>query len=68
MNVDLIAQTIDSSGAAVLFGTIVLVSFGLVILAILCGLLILRAVWRWLMRWTWNGVVRSTERKAINGR
>jgi hypothetical protein len=65
MNGDLITQTIDSAGASVLFVVIVLVSFALVMVLIAAGLLILRGIWRWLMRWTWNDVIVRTERRAL---
>jgi hypothetical protein len=65
MNVDMLLQATDSAGAAVLFGIIVLVSFALIILLILIGLLILRAVWRWLTRYSFNNVVVFVERKAL---
>lgn len=46
-------------------GVIVLVSFGLLLLAMLFFLLAVRGIWRWLTRRTWADVVRSTHRKAL---
>jgi hypothetical protein len=66
VNGDFVIQAIDSAGAGVLFGILVLVSFALVMLLILFALLALRAVWRWLTLHNWNDVIRSTERKALN--
>jgi hypothetical protein len=58
-------QTIESAGASVAFVIIVLVSFALVIVLILFALLALRAVWRWLTRYSFNNVVVFVERKAL---
>jgi len=68
MNVDMLLQATHSAGAAVLFGIIVLVSFALIIALILIGLLILRSVWRWLTRYSFNNVVMFVERKALRGK
>jgi hypothetical protein len=62
---DMIQQAITSFAADVLFGAIMLLSFGLVLLALLFFLLAVRGVFRWLTRGSWNDVVSFTERKAL---
>lgn len=63
--VDMIVSAIENAGANVLVGAIVLLSFGMILLAILFGLLAVRGIFRWLARKTWNDVVASTGRKAL---
>ena len=58
-------QMIDAGTLNLLAGLAVIVSFGLLILLILFGLLAFRGIFRWLTRGSWNDVVRSAERKAI---
>jgi hypothetical protein len=65
MNGEALMQAMESLAADVLFGVIVLVSFGIVLLALLFGLLLLRNCWRWLLGHTWNDVVASAGRKAL---
>lgn len=56
---------VSGLAADVAFGLIVLVSVGMLLLAILFFLLAVRGVWRFLTRHTMNDVVRSAERKAL---
>jgi hypothetical protein len=62
---DMLEQAIESAGANLFFGVIVL--------ALLCGLamlamfvyLWLRHAWRWLARHSWRDVILSVERRAF---
>jgi hypothetical protein len=65
MIIDAIVEGIESAGADLLFGLIVLVSFGLVLLGLMFFLLAVRGMWRWLTRHTWGDVVASAGRKAL---
>jgi len=61
----MLVQSIESLGADLLFGLVVLTSFGLAILAVMFFLLAVRGCWRWLIGHTWNDVVASAGRKAL---
>jgi hypothetical protein len=68
MDPDVILQAIDSIASTIAFGLVVLVSFGLIILAILFSLLAIRGFWRWLAGHTMNHVIVSIERKSFRHR
>jgi hypothetical protein len=68
MDLDLIFQMIDTAWATILFGLVVMVSFGLVILMALFFLLALRGFLHWLASSTINYVIVSVERKALRER
>jgi hypothetical protein len=65
----MLVQSIESLGADLLFGLVVLTSFGLTILAVMFFLLAVRALFTlmrcWLIGHTWNDVVASAGRKAL---
>ena len=61
----MLVQSIESLGADLLFGLVVLTSFGLTLLAVMFFLLAVRGCWRWLIGHTWNDVVASAGRKAL---
>lgn len=63
--IEAIQSAIETTGANIVFGVIVLVAFGAVILCFLFAGLAIRGGWRRLTRRTWNDVIRSTERKAL---
>lgn len=63
--VNAIIQAIESTGADLLFGLIVLLSFGMIVLATLFFSLAVRGAWSWLIRATWRDVIVSAERKAL---
>jgi hypothetical protein len=65
---DLLQTTIESTGATVVFGLLLLFLFASVICVVMFTMLLVRAVWRWLTRHTWNDVIVSTERKALRGK
>jgi hypothetical protein len=54
-----------SLAADVAFGLLVLGSFAMALLAVMFSLLVVRGVFRFLTRGSWNDVVRSAERKAL---
>jgi len=62
----MIVQAIDSGGALIAFGILVLTCFALTVMGFLFFLLALRGVWRWIIRHTWNDMVVSAERKALD--
>lgn len=61
-------QAIENTGANILFGFLVLLSFALLILATMFFLLAVRAAWRWLTRGSWGDAIASVERRAFHGR
>lgn len=68
MDLDVIMQAIESLGASIAFGLVVIVSFGLVILMALFFLLALRGFFHWLAGYSINHVIVSAERKALRQR
>lgn len=64
--IEAIESWIGDAAANVVFGLIVMFSFALIILAVMFFLLALRGAWRWLAGHTWNDVIRSAERKALD--
>jgi hypothetical protein len=65
---EMLQQAISSLAADFLFGAVVLLTFGLLILAILFLGLAVRGWWRWLIGHAWSDVVTSVETKAFRGR
>jgi Kef-type K+ transport system membrane component KefB len=61
-------QTVEESAAQVLFATLLLFLFAISLAAVLFGVLLVRAIFRWLTRHSWNDVIVSTERKALRGK
>jgi hypothetical protein len=62
---DYFIQGIDNEAAQVLFAVLLLMLFAISIAALLFFLLLVRAVWRWLTRATWNDVIVNTEHRAL---
>jgi succinate dehydrogenase hydrophobic anchor subunit len=65
MNVDFLVDTIDHAGADLLFAVILVIFYGVLILALLFAGALFRAAWRWLMRNTWNDLIVFVERRAL---
>jgi hypothetical protein len=68
MIIDYIAQTIDNAGAQVFFAVLLLLLFAISLVAVLFSLLMVRAIWWWLTRATWNDVIVSAEHRAFRGK
>jgi hypothetical protein len=62
---EMLLQAEMDGAANILFAVIVLTSFGVVMMALMFSLLLLRAGWRWLMRYSWGDVVGWIERRAL---
>lgn len=63
--IEMVIETIQDGAANIFFGAIVLVSFALILLAVMFFLLAVRGCCRWLVGHTWNDVVVSGARKAL---
>jgi hypothetical protein len=63
--IEYVIQIVESSGAMMAFGILLLLLFAALLCVLLFGLLLVRAIWRWLTRHSWNDVILSTERKAL---
>ena len=60
----MIEQAIDNLWAFVLFALVVSGFYDLALLAMLAAGLVIRRLWAWLSRHTWNDVVVLVERKV----
>lgn len=61
----MLLDAIFDFGALVLFYTIVLTAYGMLMLAILFCALAVRTAWRWLATHTWGDVIFAVHRRAL---
>jgi hypothetical protein len=66
--IEALESAVDSLGANLVFGFIVLAFVGALMLMLLFAGLAVRGAWRWLKRHSWRDAVTTAERKALRSR